>query len=254
LGSIAVQPALQPSPPEVLPSSQASISSTVLLPQRPQGWPGIGHDQPASSWQLALQPSLEPVSPSSHCSLLSLMPLPHCSHAARPRRRCIRPPAYGSRCCSRRAGAVAVVARLRRLLDAVATLQHGCPSVGQREPVLGLDPLAVVAAAVGAHPIAVIAGLTGLDSPVATHGADGKLARDGGCRSRRLHAGRSGYSRPWRPRCRRRNPRSAPACRCHKRAQAWRGWGKPSRFRAGRSRCSRRHPAGCGRRSPRSSP
>ena len=63
------QVALQPSPAVLLPSSQVSPVSTLLLPHTAAGSDSV--------WQVALQPSPAALLPSSHCSAPSFLPSPH---------------------------------------------------------------------------------------------------------------------------------------------------------------------------------
>ena len=69
---------LQPSPPTVFPSSQASPAATRPSPQIVWQTEGVPmHVNPDSTAQLALQPSPPTVLPSSQASLLARKPSLH---------------------------------------------------------------------------------------------------------------------------------------------------------------------------------
>jgi hypothetical protein len=74
-----VQLAEHPSPPEVSPSSQASVPAAIPSPQVVSQVLGIApvQDQPDSTVHEAEQPSPPEVSPSSQASVLALTPSPH---------------------------------------------------------------------------------------------------------------------------------------------------------------------------------
>src|SRR3954462_15268732 len=74
---MAAQVLEQPSLLLMLPSSQASWASLILLPHFSQAWPGVAQLYGApSALQLLEQPSPLVLLPSSHCSPESSSPLP----------------------------------------------------------------------------------------------------------------------------------------------------------------------------------